>query len=66
MTQLLGGLFQLSWGLGLLSILAAIVVKLIHYETRLTVTGRTLFIIACAFFLCALATREMQKAKSSP
>lgn len=65
MTQLLGGLFQLSWVLGLLSILAAIVVKFGHYENRLAVTGRTLFIVAAAFFLCALATREMQKAKSS-
>ena len=66
MTQLLGGLFQLSWVLGLLSILAAIVVKFMHYETRAEVTGRTLFIVAGTFFLCALATREMQKARSSP
>jgi hypothetical protein len=65
MTQLLGGLFQLSWLLGLLSILAAIVVKFMHFEGRLTVTGKTLFIVAGVFFLCALATREMQKAKSS-
>jgi hypothetical protein len=65
MTQLLGGLFQLSWVLGLLSIVAAFVIKLIHYEARAAVTGRTLFIVAGAFFLCALATREMQKAKSS-
>ena len=64
MTGLLGGLFQLSWVLGLLSILAAIVVKLLHYESRAAVTGRTLFIVAGTFFLCALATREMQRAKS--
>jgi hypothetical protein len=66
MTGLLGGLFQLSWVLGLLSILAGVVVKLLHYESRASVTGRTLFIIASTFFLCALATREMQRAKSLP
>jgi multidrug transporter EmrE-like cation transporter len=65
MTQLLRGLFQLSWGIGLLSILAAIVVKFSHSESRLSVTGHTLFLVAGAFFLCALATREMEKSRSS-
>jgi hypothetical protein len=61
MTQLLRFLFQLSWGLGVLTILAAIVVKVMRYEARVLVTGHTLFIVAGTFFLCALATREMQK-----
>jgi multidrug transporter EmrE-like cation transporter len=62
MTQLLRIVFQLSWWLGLLSIVAAVVVKLLQLEQRVTVTGHTLFLVASAFFLCALATREMQRA----
>ena len=47
--------------LGLLSIVAAVLVKLLQMETRINVTGHTLFLIAGTFFLCALATREMQR-----
>ena len=61
MKQLLRILFQLSWGLGLLSILAAVVVKLMALDYRAHVTGHTLFLVAGTFFLCALATREMEK-----
>ena len=62
MNQILRLLFQLSWLLGLLSIIAAGIVKLLQAEQRVHVRGGTLFIAAGAFFLCALATREMQKA----
>ena len=62
MTQVLRIVFQLSWLLGLLSIVAAVVVKLLQAEQRVHVRGGTLFIVAGTFFLCALATREMQKA----
>ena len=62
MTRLFRAVFQLSWGLGVLSILAAVVVKLAQLETRATVTGHTLFLVAGTFFLCALATREMERA----
>jgi hypothetical protein len=65
MTQLLRILFQLSWGLGLLSILAAVVVKFFNLEFRVLVTAHTLFLVAGTFFLCALATREMVKSRSS-
>lgn len=65
MTQLLRIVFQLSWWLGLLSIVAAVVVKLLQVEQRATVTGHTLFLVASTFFLCALATREMQRAGAS-
>ena len=61
MKQLLRIVFQLSWWLGLLSILAAVVVKLLQAEQRVHVRGGTLFVVAGAFFLCALATREMQR-----
>jgi uncharacterized membrane protein len=63
MTQILRLVFQVSWWLGLLNILAAVVVKLLRLEYRADVTGHTLFLVATTFFLCALATREMQKAR---
>ena len=63
MTQLLRILFQLSWGLGLLSIVAAVVVKVFALDFRLHVTGHTLFLVAGTFFLCALATREMERSR---
>lgn len=64
MTRLFRAVFQLSWALGVLSILAAVVVKFAHLETRALVTGHTLFLVAGAFFLCALATREMERAST--
>ena len=62
MTQILRIVFQLSWWLGLLSIVAAVVIKLLQAEQRVHVAGHTLFLVAGTLFLCALATREMQKA----
>ncbi len=61
MTRILGLVVQLSWLLGLLSIVAAVVVKFMAAEQRANVNGHTLFLVAGTFFLCALATREMQK-----
>jgi hypothetical protein len=61
MTQIYGIVCKLSWALGLLSILVGIVVKLAHLEAKLTITSHTAFIVASTFFLCALATREMQR-----
>lgn len=62
MTQIYSIVFKLSWVLGLVSILAAVIVKLLRAEQTVHVRGGTLFIVAAAFFLCALATREMQRA----
>ena len=62
MTQLLGLVFKLSWLLGVLSIITAVAVKFLQIEARARVTGHTLFLVAGTFFLCALATREMQRA----
>lgn len=61
MARLYRSVFQLSWVLGVLSIVAAFVVKFGRLEARATVTGRTLFIIAGTFFLCALASRAMER-----
>ncbi|HEY8188013.1 MAG TPA: hypothetical protein VIF64_18225 [Pyrinomonadaceae bacterium] len=65
MKQIFRLVFQLSWLLGLLSIVAAVVVKFLAAEERVHVTGHTLFLVASTFFLCALATRKMQEAGGS-
>jgi hypothetical protein len=63
MSSLLRLVFQLSWWLGVLNIIAAVIIKGLRVEQRVTVTGHTLFLVAGTFFLCALATREMQKSR---
>jgi hypothetical protein len=64
MTQMYNVLFKLSWALGVLSMLSAVVIKLLRLEARLTVASHTVFLVAGTFFLCALATREMQRTQS--
>jgi hypothetical protein len=66
MAQILRLVFQLSWWLGLLSMVAAVAVKLLQLEMKFAVTGHTLFLVASTFFLCALATREMHRTQVSP
>jgi predicted membrane channel-forming protein YqfA (hemolysin III family) len=61
MAQIYRIVFVLSWVLGMVGILAGVVVKLLLLEPRAHVTGHTLFLVAGTFFLCALATREMQR-----
>jgi hypothetical protein len=61
MVRILGFLVQVSWFLGLLSMVAAVVVKLLQLEVKVNVTSHTLFLVAGTFFLCSLATREMQR-----
>jgi len=61
MKQLMRLVVNLSWWLGLLSVVAAVVIKFLHYEQRASVTAHTMFMIAATFFLCVLATREMEK-----
>ena len=65
MTQLYNVIFKLSWVLGLLSMLVAVVIKVMTLEARLTVASHTGFQIAGTLFLCALATREMQRTQPS-
>ena len=55
---------HLSWWLGVLSIVAAVVVKLLRVEPQVRVTAHTLFLVASTFFLCVLATRAMQKTQN--
>ncbi len=54
-------IFRLSWVLGLLTILAGFLIKLLHLELRLTVASHTAFLLAGTFFLCALATGVMRR-----
>ena len=65
MTQIYRIVFVLSWVLGLVSILAGAMIKVLHLAATVMVAPHTGFIAACAFFLCALATREMQRAQST-
>ena len=52
---------QVSWLLGLLSLLAALLIKLLHLEAKVNITPSNAILGAAALFLCALATREMQR-----
>lgn len=61
MKPILRLLLQLSWLLGLLSIVAAVLVKLLAAEQRFHVTGHTMFLVASTFFLCSLATWGMMR-----
>jgi hypothetical protein len=65
MTQIYSLVFRLSWVLGLLSILIAVTIKLLQLEPKVAVTAHTGFLVASTFFLCALASREMQRAQST-
>lgn len=55
-------LFQACWGLGILSLLAGMVLKLLPaWADRLRTSPRGGLALAAVLFLCALATREMGK-----
>lgn len=61
MTQIYRLILPACWVLGLLSMLAGVIIKLAHLSGTLTIAPHTGFIVASAFFLCALATREIQR-----
>jgi hypothetical protein len=61
MTQIYRIVFQLAWLAGLLSLIFGFLIKLLHLEAKLTVASHTVFLLAGSFFLCCLATREMQR-----
>ena len=53
------------WGLGFLSLIAAVALKLMPRLTEMVnTTPRGGLIFASALFLCALATREMERLES--
>lgn len=54
---------QLSWAVGLLALLAAVILKLMPPLAERTETSpRGALEFAIALFLCALATRSMERA----
>lgn len=61
MAQIYRIVTQSSWVLGLLSILAAAVVRLFQLTERVRIESRSFLILACTFFLCALATRAVER-----
>jgi hypothetical protein len=61
MTKIYPLIIQLSWALGLLSIAAAVIAKLFRLSLKLRVEPSTLLLVACTFFLCALATKALER-----
>ncbi|MBI1956432.1 MAG: hypothetical protein HYS38_08570 [Acidobacteria bacterium] len=58
-------IFGVSWGLGLLSLVGAVVLKVVPaWREVVNTNSHGGLIFASALFLCALATREMQRVQS--
>lgn len=65
MARLCRSLVQLCWGLGLLCMLTAVVFRLVPtLAKQTTLDPRGGLILAGVLFLCALATREMERTVS--
>lgn len=65
MSQVYRILVQLCWAAGLLSVLAALVLKFVPtWVDSVAASPRGALIFASALFLCALATREMEAGTS--
>ena len=52
---------QASWVLGILILLLAMISKLLHLSMKLRVEPSTLLLAATTMFLCAIASRAMEK-----
>ena len=62
MKKIYRNVIQLSWAIGLISVLVAIILKLLPPLAERTETSpRGALEFAMALFLCALATRAMQR-----
>ena len=65
MARLYGILVGTCWALGLLSLVAAVALKCVPaWSETLPITTRGGLVFASALFLCALATREIQRMES--
>ena len=63
MRKLYRGLVVISWLLGVVCLVAAIVLRFMpSLETRFDISARGGIFLAIALFLCALASREMEQA----
>ena len=66
MKKLTHAIFVASWLLGVLSLVAAIVLRFAPaMETRFNVSARGGIFLSVALFLCALASREMGRAEEA-
>jgi len=61
MTSLYRIVAQVSWVIGLLILLLAVVDKLLHLSLKLRVEASTLLLAATTMFLCAIATRAVDR-----
>ncbi len=52
---------QLSWVLGLLCIIVTVIVKCFHLSYSLYIQPHTFLFAASAFFLCALASKALER-----
>jgi hypothetical protein len=65
MSRLFHSLIQACWGLGVICMLAGVVFRLIPtLQEKTTFSGRGGLIVAGVLFLCALATRELERTVS--
>jgi hypothetical protein len=52
---------QLTWVLGLLALVLAVITKLLHLSLKIRVEPSTLLLAATTLFLCTLATRAIDR-----
>jgi hypothetical protein len=64
MASLCRRLVQVCWGLGLICMLASVVLRVVPVLRETSFTTRGGLILAGVLFLCALATREMERTVS--
>lgn len=66
MHKVYGSVVELCWGLGLISLVAVVVLKLLPIlQDKLGVTPRGGMLLAAVLFLCVLATGEARKTPPS-
>lgn len=62
MARLYSIIVELCWGLGVLSGVIAVLIKLVpSWSLKMNVTPTAGLLLASTLFLCALATREMEQ-----
>ena len=67
MARLCRSLIRVCWGLGLFCMLAGVLIRLApNVAQKTALESRGVLIFAGVLFLCALATREMERTVSPP
>jgi hypothetical protein len=62
MNRICGLLAGVSWGLGVVSLVGGLALKVAsHWADRLSVSPRGAFVFAGVLFLCTLATRALEQ-----